>query len=199
MKTFDLVASRRGEDLVGKKPVKGIRKEGRVPAVLYGGEETIHLVIEEEALRNLVYTPNIYLVNLSIDGQMHKAIMKDIQFHPVTDRILHVDFLEVFDAKPIVMSVPVDLDGYAVGVKAGGKLTKDKRYLKVKATYENIPDRLHIDVSSLRLGKTIQVRELSFEGLQLMDAPNAVVCAVRLTRAARGKGMTLAQMEDSAE
>lgn len=195
MKTFDLSVSTRGQELVGKKPVKGIRKEGGVPAVLYGGEETIHLVIKEDDLRNLVYSPDIYLVNLSVDGKMYKAIMKDIQFHPVTDKILHIDFLEVFDGKPIVMSVPVDLDGYAIGVKAGGKLTKDKRYLKVRASYDNIPDRLHIDVTSLRLGKTIQVRELSFDGLQLIDAPNTVVCAVRLTRAARGKGMTIAQAD----
>lgn len=112
--------------------------------------------------------------------------MREVQFHPVTDHVLHIDFLEVREDKPIVMAVPVVLEGHAAGVRAGGKLVRELRKLKVKATYNNIPEKLHIDVSNLELGKTIQVGELSFDNLELMNAKNAVVCAVRLTRAARG-------------
>lgn len=134
----------------------------------------------------LVYTPNIYAVELTIDGVKHMAIMKEIQFQPVTDEIIHIDFLEVNDKKPVVMEVPVVLEGHAEGVKAGGKLTLQMRKLKVKAVYTEIPERLVINVEHLGLGKTMQVGALHFEGLELMNAKNAVVCAVQLTRAARG-------------
>ena len=137
-------------------------------------------------MRNLVYSPNIYLVNLNIDGTSCKAIMKDLQFHPVTDKLLHVDFYLINEEKPIIMEVPVALTGLAEGVKAGGKLQLTLRKLKVKALYNQIPEKLNIDVTPLGLGKTIKVGELSFENLELMNAKEAVVCAVKLTRAARG-------------
>ena len=126
-------------------------------------------------------------MELTVEGSgSYKAILKEIQFHPVTDRIIHIDFLQVTDEKPVVMEVPVVLTGHAEGVKAGGKLSLEMRKLKVKALYSEIPEKLDIDVSDLQLGKTIQVGELNFEGLTLMNAKNAVVCAVKLTRAARG-------------
>lgn len=199
MKTFELKAQLRSADEVGKKASKSIRKGGLIPAVLYGGEETMHLTVTEDDVRNLIYTPEIFVIDLNIDGKSCKAILKDLQFHPVTDKVLHMDFLQVFDNKPIVMNVPIVLDGYAIGVKAGGKLTREKRTLKVKAVYTEIPEKLHINVSKLRLGKTIQIHQLSFEGLQLMDAPNAVVCAVKLTRAARGKGAAAVVIEEEEE
>ena len=145
-----------------------------------------HFTVTVDGLRNLVYTPNIYLVNLDIDGTVVTAIMKDIQFHPVKDNILHVDFLQVEENKPVVMEVPVQLEGLAEGVRAGGKLALQIRKLKVKANYSAIPERLVIDVTPLGLGKTIKVGELNYEGLELMNAKDAVVCAVKLTRAARG-------------
>ena len=163
-----------------------MRKEKEIPAVLYGGEQLIHFTVIQSAVRTLVYTPNIYAVELTIDGVKHMAIMKEIQFQPVTDEIIHIDFLEVNDKKPVVMEVPVVLDGHAEGVKAGGKLTLQMRKLKVKAVYTEIPERLVINVEHLGLGKTMQVGALHFEGLELMNAKNAVVCAVQLTRAARG-------------
>lgn len=146
----------------------------------------IHFTVTQSAVRMLVYTPNIYAVELTIDGVKHMAIMKEIQFQPVTDEIIHIDFLEVNDKKPVVMEVPVVLEGHAEGVKAGGKLTLQMRKLKVKAVYTEIPERLVINVEHLGLGKTMQVGALHFEGLELMNAKNAVVCAVQLTRAARG-------------
>jgi large subunit ribosomal protein L25 len=142
--------------------------------------------VPADGLRNLVYTPHIYVVDLNIDGKTVNAIMKDIQFHPVKDTILHVDFYQIDEAKPIVMEVPVQLEGLAEGVRAGGKLALQIRKLKVKALYNQIPERLTIDVTPLGLGKTIKVGELSYENLELLNAKEAVVCAVKLTRAARG-------------
>ncbi|NDV64818.1 50S ribosomal protein L25/general stress protein Ctc [Bacteroides sp. 224] len=171
---------------VQSKALKTIRKNNGVPCVLYGGKENIHFTVTNEALRNLVYTPNIYVVNLNIDGKEVKAIMQDIQFHPVKDTILHVDFLEITDGKPIVIEVPVQMEGLAEGVKAGGKLTLQMRKLKVKALYEKVPEKLVVNVAHLGLGKTVKVGELSYEGLELLNAKDAVVCVVKLTRAARG-------------
>ena len=162
-----------------------MRKNDEIPAVLYGGEKVIHFSVTNNAVRNLVYTPNIYAVELTIDGEKKTVVMKDIQFHPVTDAILHIDFLEVCDTKPIVMEVPVILEGHAEGVKAGGKLQLQMRKLKVKAVYTNIPERLNIDVTSLGLGKTIKVGELHFEGLELVTSKEVVVCQVKMTRGAR--------------
>ena len=168
------------------RALKEIRKDGGVPCVLYGGEEVVHFTVPAEGLRNLVYTPHIYVVELTIDGKKVNAIMKDIQFHPVKDTIIHVDFFQINEATPIVMEVPVQLEGLAEGVKAGGKLVLQSRKLKVKALYTAIPERLTVNVAHLGLGKTVQVGELSYEGLELLNSKDAVVCAVKLTRAARG-------------
>ncbi len=168
------------------RALKEIRKNGGVPCVLYGGEEVVHFTVPAEGLRNLVFTPHIYEVNLSIDGKEVKAIMKDIQFHPVKDTIIHVDFFQINETTPIVMEVPVQLEGLAEGVKAGGKLVLQSRKLKVRALYTAIPEKLIVNVAHLGLGKTVQVGELSYEGLALLNAKEAVVCAVKLTRAARG-------------
>ena len=191
MKTIEIKGSVRTD--IGKKATRELRKNNGVPCVLYGVKKdenglpvATHFTVTVEGLRKLVYTPNIYLVNLDIDGTVVTAIMKDIQFHPVTDAILHVDFLQVEANKAIVMEVPVQLEGLAEGVRAGGKLALQIRKLKVKANYDAIPERLVIDVTPLGLGKTIKVGELNYEGLELMNAKDAVVCAVKLTRAARG-------------
>ena len=169
-----------------KRALKAIRKNDEIPAVLYGGEKVIHFTVTNSAVRNLVYTPEIFAVELTIDGEKKMVVMKDIQFHPVTDVILHIDFLEITPEKPIVMEVPVVLDGHAEGVKAGGKLQLQMRKLKVKAVYTEIPEKLVINVDHLGLGKTMQVGAIHFEGLEIMNAKNAVVCSVQLTRAARG-------------
>lgn len=186
MKTFQLTSTPRAD--FGKKVAKAIRKENLIPAVLYGGNnEGINLVVSQDAVRGLIYTPEIFLVELTVEGgASHKAILKEIQFHPVTDQILHIDFLKVSADKPIVMEVPVELTGHAEGVRAGGKLSLEMRKLKVKALYSEIPEKLTVDVTSLQLGKTMQVGNLHFDGLTIMNAKNAVVCAVKLTRAARG-------------
>lgn len=187
MKTFELNGSARTG--LGKKATKALRKEDKIPAIIYGGEkgaDATHFVVTKNDVRKLIYTPEIFLVNLTLDGKDQKAILKEVQVHPVTDEILHIDFLHVTEKKPIVIEVPVVLDGLAEGVRAGGKLSLDLRKLKVKAQYDKVPEKLHINVEELALGKSIQVGQLQFDGLELLNAKNAVVCRVQLTRAARG-------------
>ena len=189
MKTFQLEGKTREVAATSadqKRALKAMRKNNEIPAVLYGGEKVVHFTVTNESVRKLIYTPEIFLVELTIDGKLTKAIVKDIQFQPVTDGVLHMDFLEVSENKPVVMEVPVVLEGHAEGVKAGGKLSLQMRKLKVKALYDSIPEKLVINVDHLGLGKTMQVGSIHFEGLEIMNAKNAVVCAVQLTRAARG-------------
>ena len=175
----------------GKKATRDLRKNGGVPCNLYGenknenGESiAMSCATTQEELRKLVYSPDIYSVNLTIDGKECKAVMKELQFHPVTDQLLHVDFYEITEEKPIVMEVPIQMTGLAEGVKAGGKLAASVRKLKVRAPYTAIPEKLIIDVTNLALGKTIKVGELSFEGLELVTSPSVVVCQVKMTRSA---------------
>ena len=184
------VSGQKRTDL-GKKASKALRKQGLVPCNIYGEKKdengkpvSVAFASPMNELRKLVYTPHIYVVNLNIDGNNHPAILKELQFHPVTDQLTHIDFYEITETKPIVMSVPIKLNGLAEGVKAGGKLAASVRSLKVKAVYTAIPEKLNIDVTSLGLGKTIKVGELSFEGLELVTSPSVVVCQVKMTRSA---------------
>lgn len=210
MKTFQLAAEPRTD--LGKKAAKTMRAEGKIPAVLNGGKIvtlpytealnpgeklveiengrgiiTTDLTVTNEAVRKLIYTPDIFAIELDFNGGKKMAVLREVQFHPVKDNILHIDFLEVTEDKPVVMAVPVQLEGHAEGVKAGGKLTLSMKKVKVKALYKDIPERLVINVDNLGLGKTLQVGELHFDGLELVTPKEAVVCAVQLTRAARGQ------------
>ena len=191
MKSFELKGTVR--EGVGKKAAKAIRRANNVPCVLYGGENNVNFTVTNADLRKLIYTPEVYLVNLDIDGKKCNAIVKDLQFHPVTDKILHIDFLEVSENKPVVVEIPVKLDGLAEGVKAGGKLSLEMRKLRVKGIYTQIPERIVIDVTSLGLGKSIQVGAVSVPDLEILNAKNAVVAQVKLTRAARGAAAAAAE------
>lgn len=188
MKTIDIKGTARSE--FGKKASRAYRKENNIPCVLYGMGENVNFMVPVDELRKVVYTPHIYVINIDIDGKVYNAIMKEIQFHPVKDTILHVDFLEINEEKPIVIGIPVKLEGLAEGVKAGGKLNLQMRLLKVKGLYTEVPEKLVIDVTNLGLGKSIQVGALNFPGLEVLNAKNAVVCSVQLTRAARGAAAT---------
>ena len=188
MKTFELKGTVRTD--LGKKATKAVRVKQSIPCELYGGKDNVHFEVTASAVRKLIYTPEIFLVSLDIEGKKVEAIMKDLQFHPVSDKVIHIDFVEVSPKKPIIMEVPIKLEGLAEGVRAGGKLALQLRKLKVKALYNVIPERLVVDVTSLGLGKTVKVGELSYEGLELINAKEAVVCAVKLTRAARGAAAT---------
>ena len=184
MKSFDLKGTSRTE--VGKKSTNELRKNNGIPCVLYGIEkEAKAFAVTTDAVRKLVYTPDIHVVNLTIDGVECTAVLKDIQFHPVKDTILHMDFLQIVEDKPIVMEVPTVLTGLAAGVKLGGKLQQAIRKIKVKAVYANIPEKLTVDVTELGLGKSIKVGDLSFEGLELVTPAQTVVCSVAATRASR--------------
>ncbi|HBK32992.1 MAG TPA: 50S ribosomal protein L25 [Porphyromonadaceae bacterium] len=190
MKTFELKGEIRQD--FGKKAASTFRKQGLIPCVVYGGHEgeNVNFVVETRNVRDLIYTPEVFLVNLNLGDKTIHAIVKDIQFHPVKDTILHMDFLHIFDNAPIVIDIPVRLVGLAAGVKAGGKLSLDIRKLKVKALPAKLPQELQINVEKLELGKTIQVGDLHYEGLELLNAKNAVICRVQLTRAARGAAAT---------
>ena len=184
MKTFELKGTVRTD--LGKKASKADRVAETVPCVLYGGAANVHFTTTVSDLRKLIYSPDVFIVDLDVDGNKCKAIMKALQFHPVSDRVLHIDFLQVTEDKPVIVEIPVKLEGLAEGVKAGGKLALEMRKLKVKAVYTKIPERIVIDVTSLGLGKTIQVAKVSVENLEILNAKNAVVAQVKLTRAARG-------------
>ena len=190
MKEFSVSGQKRAT--TGKKAAKELRKEGLVPCNLYGekkGEnglpEALAFAIPAAQLRKVVYTPHVYVVNLTIDGEAHKAVMKELQFHPTTDALLHIDFYEVNEEKPITIGIPVKLTGHAQGVRDGGRLSQAVRQLNVTAPYKQIPETLEIDVTNLKLGKAIKVAELSFEGLEIATPAQVVVCSVKATRASR--------------
>lgn len=188
MKTFELKGTVRTG--LGKKATKAERVAENVPCVLYGGKENVHFITTVSELRKLVYTPEVFVVNLDIDGKVTKSIMKALQFHPVTDKVLHIDFLQVTEDKPVIVEIPVKLEGLAEGVKAGGKLALEMRKLKVKGLYTQIPENIVIDVTPLGLGKSVQVAKVSVPNLEILNAKNAVVAQVKLTRAARGAAAT---------
>lgn len=198
MKQISINGTARTE--LGKKAAKAIRNSGNVPCVLYGEKkdangqpEAIHFSVSEKEINKLIYTPHIYLVDINIDGEDHKGILKEVQFHPVKDNVLHVDFLEVHAEKPIVMGVPIAPQGLAEGVRAGGRLITMVRKLNVKALYSAIPEKLNIDVTALQLGKSIKVGDLHFENLELVTPKEVIVCTVKMTRAAMGAAAATAK------
>ena len=182
----------------GKKDTKELRKEGRVPCVMYGGEKNIHFSGQANDLRHILYTKDVYLINLDIDGKISKAVIKDLQFHPVTDIPLHIDFTEVLEGKPTIVSLPIQLIGTSEGILAGGKLRVKKRYLKVKGVVENIPEFLEVDITELGIGDSYKVRDLSFDNLEILDPSQALVLGVVSSRVA-AKGMEIEEVVDETE
>ena len=188
MKEINVTGQKR--ENLGKKASKSLRKEGLVPCNIYGvAQEDGKPVAKSFAvpmteLRKVIYTPHIYVINLIIDGESHTAILKEIQFHPVTDAVLHVDFLEVNDQKPITIGIPVKLTGLAQGVRDGGRMNLSIRKIEVKAPYQQIPEHLDIDVTALQIGKSIKVGQLNFEGLEIVTGKEVIVCSIKMTRAA---------------
>lgn len=188
MKEINVTGQKR--ENLGKKASKALRKEGLVPCNIYGLAEkdgkpaAMSFAIAMTELRKIIYTPHIYVINLVIDGESHTAILKEIQFHPVTDAVLHVDFLEVNDQKPITIGIPVKLTGLAQGVRDGGRMNLSIRKIEVKAPYQQIPEHLDIDVTALQIGKSIKVGQLNFEGLEIVTGKEVIVCSIKMTRAA---------------
>lgn len=184
MKTIQIAAVKR--DVYGKKASKAVRREGMVPCAIYGGEETVHFSVDVKALKPLIYSPNSYIVEFDIEGKKEIGVMREVQFHPVREQILHIDFYRVQEGKPVAIDVPVHLTGNSEGVKAGGKLVLSKRKIRVSGMIENLPDELVIDITSLGVGKSIFVGDLQYENLTMLTPATTAVCAVRVTRASRG-------------
>ena len=179
MKTISVKAVKREE--YGKKAAKAVRREGMVPCVLSGHGESVAFSVDPREIKPLIYTPNSYIVEFDFDGKKEQAVLREAQFHPVREQILHLDFYRIADGKPVSIAIPVRLTGNAEGVKVGGKLALSARKLVV-----NLPDELVVDVTTLGVGKTIFVGDLKFENLKFVTPATTAVCAVRVTRASRG-------------
>jgi large subunit ribosomal protein L25 len=183
MKTFKVKGTVR--QAVGKKNSKQLRAQDLVPCVLYGGEKVIHFQAHENDFRKVIYTPQVFQIDLDIDGENYEAFIHDLQFHPVTDKLIHIDFLQIRENVPVRLEVPVKLEGYAKGIQQGGRLKANLRTLKVKGLSKNIPDEIKINVSNLNLGDSIRVGDIKVEGIEILNTKSVPVAAVVVTRAAR--------------
>jgi len=180
MKTIEIKGSLRTE--LGKKSSKKVRKEGNVPCVIYGKEQNVHFHAHENTFKNLIYTPDAHLVNLDLEGKEYKVVLQDVQFHPVSDKITHIDFIEVLDDKPLVVSLPIKVTGDSVGVKAGGKLRIKKRHLKVRGYVNDIPEHLLIDITDVKIHHSVKVGDLSYDKIELIDPKITTVLSVATSR-----------------
>lgn len=184
MKTIAVKAAKRAD--FGKKAAKAVRREGLIPCVLCGNGETVSFSVDPRDIKPLICTPNSYIVEFDFDGKTEKAVLREAQFHPVREEILHLDFYRIADGKPVSIAIPVRLTGNAEGVKVGGKLALSARKLTVSALVENLPDEIVVDVTPLGVGKTIFVGDLKMENIKFVTPATTAVCAVRVTRASRG-------------
>jgi len=180
---------------VGKKDAKISRKNGLVPCVLYGGKEQKSFTVEEKPLMKILSSPDAYILELNLEGKTTNCVIQETQFHKVSDRVIHVDFLEVFDNKPVTIEIPIKLSGTSPGVLSGGKLQTKIRKLKVKGLYTNLPDYIDVNISNLEIGNSIKVSELKFDNIEFLNNPNSVIVMVKLTRAA----VSAAQGEEAAK
>lgn len=197
MKSFAIKGFAR--ETVGKKECKKLRLEGKVPCVIYGGETPIHFYAEESSFRKAIYTPNVYLIDLDLDGKSYKAIMQDVQFHPVEEQILHVDFLEIDETKPVKIDVPVTVSGYAAGMRSGGKLKINLRRLRVKALATDIPDSIDVNIDALEIGQSFKVSELESDKLEFLNSQAVPVVTIMITRAARAAAQSGTTTEEVVE
>ncbi|WP_298779228.1 50S ribosomal protein L25/general stress protein Ctc [uncultured Polaribacter sp.] len=180
MKSITIKGSKR--ESVGKVATKALRNAGMVPCVIYGGDKPVHFSAEEKAFKSLVYTPNVYTATINVDGEKILTILQDIQFHPVTDKILHVDFYQLFDDKEVTMNIPVKLTGTSPGVLNGGSLRFTNRKLKIKALPANLPDFVTADISGLKIGSKLVLSSLFNDDYTFMHPENTVVVQVRTSR-----------------
>ena len=166
----------------GKSAVKNLRKQGMVPCILYGGKDNIPFAASARDFKKIVYTPEVYKINLNIGGNEYPAIMKDLQFHPVTDEILHADFMKLEEGKPVVVDIPVKLTGSPIGVKEGGKLHSKVRTLQVKAKPGDLPDFIEVNVEDLEIGKSVKVGDVKVQGVEILNPENTAIASVKVTR-----------------
>lgn len=183
---------------LGKKGSKAVRNAGRIPCVLYGGDEVTHFSVAFNDVRDLIYTPDFKLAEISLDGKVQKAILKDTQFHPVSDDIRHIDFLRLVEGAPIKVEVPVRFKGVSPGVKVGGKLQQKLRRVKIKTTPDNLIDELHVDISSLELGDSVRVRDIeAVENIEILNSPSVPLGTVETPRALRSAATAAAKEAQS--
>ena len=197
MKSITIEGSER--ESVGKKATKALRDAGMVPCVIYGGSQPVHFAADERAFKGLVYTPNAHTVEVVLGGKKYNAILQDIQFHPVSDRINHIDFFQLSDDKEIIMEVPVNVVGTSPGVLLGGVLRLNQRRLKVKALPKNLPDFVEANISELQMGNKLYVTKIETNNFKLMHPDNTVVCQVRISRAAMKAAQEAAKAEKGAK
>jgi len=188
MKTLEIAVKKRND--LGKKNSRKLRNENNVPCVMYGGDKVYHFYANENSFLNLVYTHQAHLVNINIEGDTHLAIMQDIQFHPVTDKIIHIDFVEIFEDKPVTIHVPIQLTGISIGIKNGGKLRQKRRELKIRAFIKDLPDHLDVDITNVDIGQVVKVGDLSYPEIELLDPHRSMVVSVISSRLA-AKGMEI--------
>ena len=184
----NIVINAKKREALGKKATKHLRRHDNVPCVLYGGEENIHFYVNKKELRKIIYTPEVFLINLDIDGKQYNVVMKDLQYHPVSDEVIHIDFVYVTEDKKIIVEIPVKIEGFSVGIKEGGFLHQSKRYIKVKAFIKFIPDNIVIDITELAIGKSIKISDISIENVELLDNDSTMIVAVKLTRISVASG-----------
>ena len=197
MKT--LAISAKSRDKVGKSNTRQLRNQGNVPCVLYGGEKQVCFFAHENEFRKLVYTPDVFIVELAIDGEVKRCIMQDIQFHPVSDKILHIDFLEVFDDKPITVSIPVILKGLAIGVRNGGNLLFRRRKIITRGLAASLPDAIEIDIENVKIGEFIYIKDINLEGCQFLAPDSSVVVGVKTARGAIEEESEEEETEESSD
>ncbi|MGO4707840.1 50S ribosomal protein L25/general stress protein Ctc [Chryseobacterium sp. 2TAF14] len=197
MKSITIQGTKR--ESVGKKSTKALRDAELVPCVVYGGGEPLNFSAEERAFKGLIYTPEAHTVSIEVDGQTIPAVLQDIQFHPITDKIIHIDFYRLSDDKPVIMEVPVRITGRSKGVVSGGVLRQSFRKLKVKAIPANLPDEVVVDVTPLKIGNKLYVGSIKTEGYTFVHPDNAVVVAVKMSRNAMKGGAAAMDDEDEEE
>jgi large subunit ribosomal protein L25 len=180
MKSVSMSGSLRAN--VGKKDAKQLRNNGQVPCVLYGGEKQVSFSVDEKAFKPLVFTPEVHTVDLDLDGQKFQAILQELQTHPVTDKIIHADFVQLIPGKAVTMNLPIKTVGNSAGVKAGGKLIKKLRKVSVRGPIEKMPENITVDIENLGIGQAILVRDLSYEGLTFLTSGNSTIVTVQVTR-----------------
>jgi large subunit ribosomal protein L25 len=195
MKTYEIRGSLRRE--IGKKEARNLRSQELVPCVLYGGEKNVHFAVSEKQFKNLVFTHDQFLVKIDIDGEKYEAVLKDIQFHPVSDHILHVDFAQVISGKKVTVRLPIQLTGSATGMLAGGKLRQRRRALKVRGLVEHMPDHLEIDITGLEIGDSLKVGDIVYDNLEILDPHRVMVVGIVSSRLV-AKGLREALPEEVA-
>lgn len=188
MKTVTIKAERRTD--VGKKSTRDLRIADHVPCVMYGGAEVIHFHAHENDFRSIVYSPSAYIIEIDLEGKKHKAVLQELQFHPVSDKLLHIDFVEVFDDKPVTVEIPIKLTGAAIGLKDGGKPRQRRRVLKVRGLLANLPDVLEVDITHVAIGDVIKIGDLSYPELEVLDPARSMVYAIVSSRISKGMALT---------